>query len=170
MGSKNKLKRFIENESFHNVIQPSPASAAVIAAMKPAAPPPTTNRSTSVSGSEDKGNAVVAVALARWSGSVIEHVALVTTATAAVVFRSGNDQFEIYFRRNRTLQGLPETGRAKVEDGASNSQVAMLAQPGTNWGRRESSLKKKTSNACRKSRVRVRGVSSPKHISSDRDS
>jgi len=39
-------------------------------------------------------------------------VALVTTATAAVVFRSGNDQFEIYFRRNRTLQGLPEAGPA----------------------------------------------------------
>ena len=37
-------------------------------------------------------------------------MALVTTAAAAVVFRTGNDQFEIYFRRNRTLQGLPETG------------------------------------------------------------
>ena len=37
---------------------------------------------------------------------------LVTTAAAAVVFRTGNDQFEIYFRRNRTLQGLPEAGPA----------------------------------------------------------
>ena len=37
-------------------------------------------------------------------------MALVTTAAAAVVFRTGNDQFEIYFRRNRTLQGLPEAG------------------------------------------------------------
>ena len=37
-------------------------------------------------------------------------MALVTTEAAAVVFRTGNDQFEIYFRRNRTLQGLPEAG------------------------------------------------------------
>ena len=44
-------------------------------------------------------------------------MALVTTAAAAVVFRTGNDQFEIYFRRNRSLQGLPKAGptRATVE-------------------------------------------------------
>ena len=57
---------------------------------------------------EDKGDPVVAVALARRSGSVIEHVALVPTAAAGI--RTGNDQFEIYFRRDATLQGLPEAG------------------------------------------------------------
>lgn len=37
---------------------------------------------------------------------------LMTAAAAAVVFRTRNDQFEIYFRIDGLRQGLPEAGPA----------------------------------------------------------
>ena len=60
---------------------------------------PTTIRSSRL---EAQGDTVVAIALAGRPGAVIEHMALVSAAAAAVVFRARNDQFEIYFRSDRT--------------------------------------------------------------------
>jgi hypothetical protein len=61
--------------------------------MNPAAPPPITRRSRLRT--EDKGNTVVAVALARGTGSVIEHMALMATTPTAVILRPGENQLEI---------------------------------------------------------------------------
>ena len=92
----------------------TPASAAVIAAMKPAAPPPATTKGNDAPASgirhKGQGHAVVAVTLTGGTRAVIEDMALVTTAAAAVVFGAGNDQAEVDLGVDRIGEGLPKTG------------------------------------------------------------
>ena len=56
-------------------------------------------------------------------------MALVTTATTAVVLGAGNDQLEIYLRGDRSRQPLPETGptRAAIELGSGRKQGLIAA-------------------------------------------
>ena len=80
----------------HSCTPGTPASAAVIAAMNPAAPPPATTRGTgSDIGNKGQGHAVVAIALTGGLGTIPKDMALMATAATAVVFGAGHDQTEI---------------------------------------------------------------------------
>ena len=118
----------------HSCTWGTPASAAVIAAMKPAAPPPATTKGTGEPASgirhKGQGHAVVAVALTGGTRAVIEDMALVTTAAAAVVFGAGNDQAEIDLGVDRIGQRLPKTGPtgAAIELRAAGKQGLLTAR------------------------------------------
>jgi hypothetical protein len=85
-----------------------------------AALPPATFRNKPVkkaSGSltawlEQKGHAVVAIPQACGLRSIFEHMALMASTTAAVIFRTRHQDFEIYLGGKASRQWLPETGPA----------------------------------------------------------
>jgi len=87
-------------------------------------------------GLENQRNSVVAVALACGARSIVENVPLVTTATAAMVFRAGNNQLEIKPRtngiRNVVVKAWPAgftiefRGRSKQRQSAASASVDPL--------------------------------------------
>ena len=66
-----------------------PPSAAVIAPIKPAAPPPTTSRSNTCS--EDKRNSIIAIAFSGRPRAIVEDMSLMPTTSLTVILSTRNN-------------------------------------------------------------------------------